>query len=85
MAEDIELLREIADRARRTETRVTKIANHFNVEAGGDKPVFHAQTGEIDVPSRRVSLEDVLNAVPHGHTGRVDVCCGRDFLVTLFV
>jgi hypothetical protein len=38
--DDRKLLEEIADRARRTETRVTKVANHLGIDAGGEKPTW---------------------------------------------
>lgn len=76
-----ELLQEIADRARRTETRVTKVANHLGVEAGGEKPV--CQGGRLYIPSRRVSLEDIIAAIPRNPEGSVSVYCGDDYIVTV--
>jgi hypothetical protein len=76
----IELLGEVADRARRTETRVTKIANHLEVDAGGEKPRFHSAGNFIKVPSRKVSLEDILAAIPRGQETAISLYCGDDFL-----
>lgn len=78
--EDIALLREIADRARRTETRVTKIANHIGVDAGGEKPKLRGNT--LYVPSLKTSLEDIVTAIG-GYTGTVSVYCGDDYLATV--
>lgn len=77
---DRELLLEIADRARRTETRVTKVANHLGVDAGGEKPKLRGNV--LQVPSLRVSLEDIVTAIGD-HTGPVSVHCGDDYLATV--
>jgi hypothetical protein len=79
---DRELLEEVVQRARRTETRVTKIANHVGVEAGETKPMFN-EFGELHITHRKTSLDELLAALPAGHKGRVDIYCGDDFIVTL--
>lgn len=76
-----DLIQEIADRARRTETRVTKIANHVGVDAGGEMPTLSPDRKRILVPSRRVALEDVLQVAPAGET--VEVYCGGDFMMMI--
>lgn len=76
-----DLIQEIADRARRTETRVTKIANHIGVDAGGEMPVLTADRTRILVPSRKTTIDDVLLVAPAGMS--VDVYCGNDYLFTL--
>src|SRR6184192_2133157 len=50
---DRELLKESVQRARRTETRVTMIVEHLGLNAGGEKPRFHAAGNLIQVPSRK--------------------------------
>jgi hypothetical protein len=82
---DRKLLREVADRCRRTETRVTMVANHIGVEAGGSKPVFDAQNHRMVVASRKTSIDDVLDAIPRDHRGDVYVCVGDDYLMTVNV
>lgn len=78
---DRELLEELADRARRTETRVTKVANHLGVDAGGDKPEFNADVGVLQVPSRKTSLDDVLGELKHYDVRQsIRVYCGDDYL-----
>lgn len=57
------LLNEILDRARRTETRVTKVANHLGVDAGGEKPRW--TFGQVDVPSKQCSLAQCLEMIPN--------------------
>jgi hypothetical protein len=79
-AEDRRLIGEIADRARRIETRVTKVANHLGIDAGGEKP--YLMDGVMYVPSMKVSLQDIVEAM-----GATDVpiplYCGADFVVKL--
>jgi hypothetical protein len=79
---DRELLTELADRARRTETRVTKIANHLGVDAGGEKPRLRGNV--LHVPSLKTSLEDIVAAIG-SHSGPVSVHCGDDYLATVGV
>lgn len=76
-----ELLQEIADRARRTETRVTKVANHLGVDAGGEMPILSDDRSRIFVPSRKASIDDIMLVAPAAAT--VDVYCGDDYLFTL--
>lgn len=82
---EAELLQEIADRARRTETRLTKLALHMGVDAGGEKPQLTKGGTRLQVPTRKVSLDDMMAAVPafrrndHG----IDVYYGDDYVCTL--
>ncbi len=78
--EDVaKILNELVERARRTETRVTKVANHLGVEAGGTKS--RVDGGRIIVPSRHTTLEDILKAAPSND--RYEVYCGNDYLMTV--
>jgi hypothetical protein len=79
---DRELIEETLDRARRTETRVTKIANHLGVEAGGEKPRFDNQRRTLHVPNRKVSLDDVVDAI-RSTAMPVKVYFGDDLLMTV--
>jgi hypothetical protein len=86
--DDRKLLEEIADRARRTETRVTKVANHLGIDAGGDKPTWDNARGRVNVPTRKVSLDDMLGAVPLAARQvltDIKVYCGEDYLLTFTV
>lgn len=74
---DRQLLEEIADRARRTETRVTKVANHIGVDAGGEKPRIVGV--ELRIPTIKTSLEDILEAI-RGSSQPVTIRCGDDYL-----
>lgn len=83
MASDRELLEELVGRARRTETRVTKLSNHIGVDAGEEKPVYHREISTLDVTNRKASLDDILAAVPDLGMNGVDVYCGKDYLLTI--
>ena len=77
-------MKEILDRVRRTETRVTKVANHLGVESGVQRPSF--RDGKLQVTSRKVSLDELMAVVPPDHKGEVvDVICNGDLLATLTV
>lgn len=80
---DREIAEETLGRLRRVETKTTKVANHLGVDAGGDKPELNDVTGVLQVPSRKVSLDDVLDAV-RGRDGIVSIAvyCGTEFLMT---
>lgn len=79
---DRQLLEEIAQRARRTETRVTKIAKSMGIDGGNDKP--HIRDNTLYVPSPKTALEDIL-AVLRTYDGMapVAVCCGNTYLATI--
>jgi hypothetical protein len=81
-SDDRKLLNEIADRARRTETRVTKIANHMGIDAGGEKPKLSGNT--LYVPTVKTSLEDIVVAIG-SYSGPISVYCGEDYMVTIAV
>lgn len=66
-----DLIKQIADRARRTETRVTMIAHHLGVDAGGEKPTW--EDGNLFIPSPMCSLKDCIAAVPGHFREGVDV------------
>jgi hypothetical protein len=81
---DRELLQEIADRARRTETRVTKVANALGIDAGGEKPKLRGNA--LYIPSLKTSLEDIIAALgDHPSYGPVEVYCGEDYLAKVSV
>jgi hypothetical protein len=79
-AEDRKLIGEIADRARRIETRVTKVANHLGIDAGGEKPQLRGNM--LFIPSLKVSLQDIIDVI--GNTSEaIAIHCGDDYLVTV--
>lgn len=58
-----EALKEIADRCRRMETRLTKFMEAQGFDTRVQRPLF-LSTGELRVPSLAVSLQDCLAAIP---------------------
>ena len=80
---DLDIMREILDRARRTETRVTKIALALNVNPGAAKP--HWDNVLIAVPSRECAISDILLAVPIDwpFDQEIKVVIGGDFVCFL--
>ena len=55
--------REIRDRVRRVETRLTKLCEAMGVDAGGSKPVW--EDGRIELPNVSCSFRDVINSIPN--------------------
>lgn len=56
-------LKEIADRCRRMETRLTKFMEAQGFDTRVQRPLF-LSTGELRVPSLAVSLQDCMSVVP---------------------
>ena len=74
--------REMLDRVRRIETRLTRYMNEQGFDIVGQQPMFHRDSGTLTVPSRRVTIEDCLRAIG-SYDEPVDVYVGKDFVVTL--
>lgn len=55
-------LKEVVERCRRIETRLTRYLEMQGVDAGGLKPMFIS--GEIRIPNRATSVQDCLAVVP---------------------
>jgi hypothetical protein len=55
-------LKEVVDRCRRIETRLTRFLEAQGIDAGGLRPVF--ARGEIQIPSKGASLQECLNVIP---------------------
>lgn len=79
---DRELLVESAQRARRMETRVTKLVNHFGLDAGGDKPTYDKVHRVVQVKTPKTSLSDILDAI-EGECVMVQVFCNGQFLASV--
>ncbi len=85
----IRSLKEMADRTRRTETKVSKIGNQMGIDSvTGDRPVWVSDRGEIEVPSSAVSLKEMLAVIPSRYINEIDVYVRssdgkRDWLVTI--
>lgn len=78
-----EMLREVFDRCRRIETRVTMVANHVGVDAGSEKPVLDKECSSLHVPNRRVALEDIIEALQGRVSRPIDVICDGKYLLTV--
>jgi hypothetical protein len=68
-----ETAKEILDRCRRIETRLTKFLEQQGFDTETRRPVFHSATSTLDVPSPEVSLKDCLAAVPQHWTALITV------------
>lgn len=55
-------MREVKDRSRRIETRLTKLLNHMGFDPQGSLPEW--TPGEVAVPSTAVAFKDILAVVP---------------------
>lgn len=77
---------ELTQRARRIETRVTEIAIALGVGQGAQKPEFIALSprhGHLLLPSVHASIASILENIPEGISGDVDVFLGEKRLLTL--
>lgn len=78
--------REVLDRVRRIETRLTKIGDHMGVDTGGGKPFWNAAQKRVIIPTPNCSMGDILRAVPDELKGEeIDVFVHGEYLLTLFV
>ncbi len=74
-------IREILDRTRRIETRLTKYISDQGGELSTQQPVW--RDGTVHVPSPRCGLQEILAAVPANWEGDVSIYCNSRYLVTL--
>lgn len=63
MRDESEIVREIRDRARRIETRLTKFLEQSGFNAQTQRPFLNADD-QLVIPSMYCSLKDILAAVP---------------------
>ncbi len=59
---EAEFRREVTDRLRRLETRITKFMEFLGMDTGVKRPVY--SQGELDIPTDATSLRDILAALP---------------------
>lgn len=76
------LIKETRDRSVRIETRVTKLLKMMECETKTQAARFNARGQFVMVPSRDISLADVIAAVPDG-IHEFDVMVGTDHICTL--
>lgn len=78
--------KEILDRTRRIETRLTVLAKALGINVGGGSPVWNDEAGRVQVPSPNCSLAECMRVVPEGmRCNDIDVYVGDDYLMTFFV
>lgn len=77
------LIKEITDRTRRIETRLTKYLESRGFDTQVQKPRWSG-AGRIDVPTQACSLRDCLEVVPDSWDPEVEieVYCNNDFLMS---
>lgn len=83
------ITKEILSRTRRIETRLTQFMIAQGVDTFSQKAAFapsqDSNVGHIAAPSGHCSIKELLDSVPEGWHGRVDVFVGGDRLTTLVV
>ncbi len=72
---DRDLIEETLERARRVETRITKLCQFLGFDTNTKKPHWSAEQGTVIVPTDACSLRDILAASPEDefevwHKGR---------------
>jgi hypothetical protein len=78
--------REILDRTRRIETRITKIGRAMGIDVGGGKPIWIADSARIIIPSPNCSVGAIIDAIPVGRRSEeVDVFINDEYMLTLFI
>ena len=81
--------REVLHRARRIETRVTRIAEALGIPTQADKPKFLISErngkpqGRMILASRFASLKEILDNVPETWEGPFGVFVGDDLIATI--
>ncbi len=75
-----ELVREVADRVRRMETRQAAFLESQGFSTNTGKPQFYESAHEVTLPSPRVSIRDILAVIPEHVTAPVGVYVGQDCL-----
>lgn len=75
-----EAIREIRDRSRRIESRLTALTQKLGFTTPAKRPVFNPDDGVVSVPSREVALDEVLAAIPPTWQGDVVVMIGENYI-----
>jgi hypothetical protein len=78
--------REVRDRVRRIETRLTKIGRHMGVDVGGGQPEWIDDKGRVVIPTPNCNVGDIVKAIPADRRDKeIKVYVGDEYLLTLFV
>lgn len=78
--------REVRDRVRRIETRLTKIGRHMGVDVGGGQPEWLDAQSRVVIPTPNCNVGDIVKVIPvEQHRKEVDVYVGSEYLLTLII
>ena len=61
-----EAIRELLDRTRRIETRFTRYLASRGFDVESQKPQYDTRLKRLSVPSRKVAIQECLDAIPCG-------------------
>jgi hypothetical protein len=61
-----EAQRELLDRTRRIETRLTRYLSSRGFDVENQKPHYDERLKRLSVPSRKVAIQECLDAIPCG-------------------
>ncbi len=81
MANSDTLLDEVADRCRRIETKLTRLAVAQGLDSTTTKP--HFDDGRLYLPSPDCSIQDCVSAIPYGWGAPVEVWHKERHITTL--
>ena len=62
----IEPMKELLDRTRRIETRLTRYLADRGFDVESQKPVYDEHLRQLRIPSRKVALQECLDVLPDG-------------------
>jgi hypothetical protein len=77
--------KEIVDRTRRIETRLTKIGRAMGIDVGGGQPTWDDEHRRVVLPTPNCSVESMLKIIPPGVAEDVDVYVHSEYLFSLFI
>lgn len=82
------LLGEVAERVRRIETRLVKVAQQVGADIVVAAPVFQiggagGRGSVVRIPTVMTTFASILNVIPKSYRGNVIVVCGDDEITTL--
>lgn len=79
------LVKEIADRMRRLETRFTKFMEMQGFDTKVRRPEFH--DGVVSVPSPSCSIHDIVQSIPPSwdKESEVEVRCNSDYIASVYL
>jgi hypothetical protein len=86
---DSEAIHEVASRTKRIETRLTGLLMHLGIDTPAQRPQFVASSAglppRVNAPSRRSSLQEIVDSIPETCHGTVEVFVGSDRIASIDV